>query len=100
MPGALLAREQAAYTLGIVSYVLAMSMGGDFCHELEEALEKRDELDEDFGSDLADASPQKRKQALEADEKREQAKQAFLDALEKNPSLMMTTAGSSFEAGA
>ena len=64
---------------------------------LEEALEKRDELDEDFGSDLADASPQKRKQALEADEKREQAKQAFLDALEKNPSLMMTTAGSSFE---
>ena len=48
-------------------------------------------------SDLADASPQKRKQALEADEKREQAKQAFLDALEKNPSLMMTTAGSSFE---
>ena len=64
---------------------------------LEEALEKRDELDEDFGSDLADASPQERKQALEADEKREQAKQAFLDALEKNPSLMMTTAGSSFE---
>ena len=64
---------------------------------LEEALEKRDELDEDFGSDLADASPQKRKQALEADEKREQAKQAFLDALEKDPSLMMTTAGSSFE---
>ena len=64
---------------------------------LEEALEKRDELDEDFGSDLADASPQKRKQALEADEKREQAKQAFLDALENNPSLMMTTAGSSFE---
>ena len=42
---------------------------------LEEALEKRDELDEDFGSDLADASPQERKQALEADEKREQAKQ-------------------------
>ena len=33
---------------------------------LEEALEKRDELDEDFGSDLADASPQERKQALEA----------------------------------
>ena len=64
---------------------------------LEEALEKRDELDEDFGSDLADASPQKRKQALEADEKREQAKQVFLDALEKDPSLMMTTAGSSFE---
>ena len=64
---------------------------------LEEALEKRDELDEDFGSDLADASPQERKQALEADEKREQAKQAFLDALEKDPSLMMTTAGSSFE---
>ena len=64
---------------------------------LEEALEKRDELDEDFGSDLADASPQERKQALEADEKREQAKQAFLDALEKNPSLMMTTAGSSCE---
>ena len=54
---------------------------------LEEALEKRDELDEDFGSDLADASPQER----------EQAKQAFLDALEENPSLMMTTAGSSFE---
>ena len=51
---------------------------------LEEALEKRDELDEDFGSDLADASPQKRKQALEADEKREQAKQAFLDALERS----------------
>ena len=72
-------------------------------HERAEALslihilEKRDELDEDFGSDLADASPQERKQALEADEKREQAKQAFLDALEKNPSLMMTTAGSSFE---
>ena len=64
---------------------------------LEEALEKRDELDEDFGSDLADASPQERKQALEADEKREQAKQAFLDPLEKIPSLMMTTAGSSFE---
>ncbi|WP_418979477.1 YbjQ family protein [Adlercreutzia equolifaciens] len=64
---------------------------------LEKALEKRDELDEDFGSDLADASPQERKQALEADKKREQAKQAFLDALEKDPSLMMTTAGSSFE---
>ncbi|MEY8459724.1 heavy metal-binding domain-containing protein [Eggerthellaceae bacterium 24-137] len=64
---------------------------------LEEALEKRDELDEDFGSDLVKASPQERKQAIEADKQREKAKQAFLDALEKDPSLMITTAGSSFE---
>ncbi|MFR5092808.1 MAG: heavy metal-binding domain-containing protein [Adlercreutzia equolifaciens] len=41
--------------------------------------------------------PKSASSALEADEKREQAKQAFLDALEKNPLLMMTTAGSSFE---
>lgn len=64
---------------------------------LEKALEKRDELDEDFGSGLAGASPEERKQAIEADKERERAKQAFLDALEKDPSLMMTTAGSSFE---
>lgn len=64
---------------------------------LEKALEKRDELDEDFGSDLVDASPKERKQAIEADKEREKAKQAFLDALAKDPSLMMTTAGSSFE---
>lgn len=64
---------------------------------LEEALEKRDELDEDFGSDLVKASPQERKQAIEADKQREKAKRAFLDALEKDPSLMITTAGSSFE---
>lgn len=64
---------------------------------LEKALEKRDELDEDFGSDLADVPLEERRQAIEADKKRERAKQTFLDALEKGPSLMITTAGSSFE---
>ena len=64
---------------------------------LEKALEKRDELDEDFGSGLADTTPAERKEAAEADEAREQAKRTFLAALEVDPSLMMTTAASSFE---
>lgn len=64
---------------------------------LKKKLEERDSLDEDFGSAVAEASFQDRKQAQQIDEEREQAKQAFLDALEADPSLMVTTAGSIFE---
>ena len=64
---------------------------------LEKELEKRDELDEDFGSDITETSPEKRRRDTQAEELRERAKQAFLEALEKNPQLMITTAGNNFE---
>ena len=64
---------------------------------IEKALERRDELDEDFGSGITETSPEGRKKDTEADKEREEAKKTFLAALEADPSLMLTTAGSNFE---
>lgn len=64
---------------------------------IQKAIERRDSLDEDFGSDILDTSKESREKAAEADQEREKVKQAFLDELEANPSLMITTAGNNFE---